>query len=131
MFHGLTTLLILEQPPFFFSAQADVIHCFVDAMIALLIQSTTQCLTVLISTLGSTETLSKHQWMSKGAVFSTWRNMILFYCFTRTSMSDATLSDCPSDAICHMATKYNRILSGRLNVYCHTSVICLWCHNST
>jgi len=30
-------------------------------------------------------------------------------------MSDTILSDCPSDATCHIATKYNAILVGRFN----------------
>ena len=33
-------------------------------------------------------------------------------------MSDIVLSDCPSAAICHMEAKCNRILLGKLNLYC-------------
>ena len=31
----------------------------------------------------------------------------------------AFLSDCPSAAVCHMATKWNGILAERFNLYCH------------
>jgi len=44
-------------------------------------------------------------------------------CFIRTSMSDAILSDCPSAVICRTATKFNGILAGRFNLYCHTNNI--------
>ena len=47
-------------------------------------------------------------------------------CFISTSMSDAILSDCPSAAIRHTATKCNRILLGRFKLYCHTTSICLY-----
>ena len=59
--------------------------------------------------------------LPKGAIFSTWRNSVPHLCFRYTSMSDAAVSDCPSAAICHTATKYNGILAGRFNPYCHTT----------
>ena len=31
-------------------------------------------------------------------------------------------SDCPFAAICHMATKFNGIVGGRLDFYCHTNI---------
>jgi len=65
----------------------------------------TYCLTVLTSTSWSPETLSKHQWMSVGAIFSPWRNSMTHLSLICAFMSDAILSDCPSAAICHMATK--------------------------
>ena len=41
--------------------------------------------------------------MSLGAIFSVWRNSVIHLCFICTLMSDITLSDCPSAAICYMA----------------------------
>jgi len=38
-------------------------------------------------------------------------------CFIRASMSDTILSDCPSAAICHMATTCNEILVRRFSFY--------------
>jgi len=60
-----------------------------------------------------------------GCNFSAWRNLITHLCFIRTSMSDTMLSECPSAAICHMATTRNRILLRRFSLYCHTTNICL------
>ena len=74
---------------------------------------------------------SKCQWMSVGANFSTWRSSATHLCFMHTSMSDVILSDCPSAAIPHMATKCNGILVGRLNLYCHTTNSHLCHHGST
>jgi len=48
-----------------------------------------------------------------------------------TLTSDRILSNCPSAAICHTATKCNGIPVGRFNLYCHTTNICLWCHGPT
>ena len=56
-----------------------------------------------------------------GCNFSTWRNSITHLCFIRTSMSD-----CPSAVICRTATKFNGILVGRFNLYCHINNIHLW-----
>ena len=36
------------------------------------------------------------------------------------------LSDCPSAAICHMATKWNKTLVGKFNLYCRIINIYLW-----
>ena len=63
--------------------------------------------------------------MSMSAFFATWRNSISYICFRCTSMSDASLSDCPSSAICCMATKCNGTLVGRFIFYCRTTNICL------
>ena len=60
------------------------------------------------------------------AIFSAWRNSVTPLCFMHTFMSNAILSDCPSAAICHAATKCNGILLGRFSLYCRTSNICLW-----
>ena len=38
-------------------------------------------------------------------------------------MSDAIFSDYPSAAICRMAAKYNGILAGTFNLYCHITNI--------
>jgi len=38
---------------------------------------------------------------------------------------------CPSSANCHIAIKCNRILAGRFNFSCHTTIICLWCCGPT
>jgi len=41
--------------------------------------------------------------------FPAWRNSMTYLFFTCTSMSDTILSDCPSAAICHTATRCHRI----------------------
>jgi len=46
-------------------------------------------------------------------------------------MWDTILSDCPSAAICHTATKRNRMLVGRFILYSHTTNIHLWCCGPT
>ena len=51
----------------------------------------------------------------KGCIFSPL--------FHTCSMSDTILSDCPSAAICHTATKFNGILVGKFSFYCHTTDI--------
>ena len=56
--------------------------------------------------------------MSMGAIFL--RGEIAHLYFILISTSGAILSDGPSAAICHTATKCNRILAGRFNLYCHT-----------
>ena len=73
-------------------------------------------LTVLISTVWSSQMFSKHWWMSKGAIFSSWRNSVTHLSFRCTSMLDAILSACCSDAICHMATKSNGIVDVRFSI---------------
>jgi len=62
--------------------------------------------------------------------FSKWKNSMTPICLICTSMSGSILSDCPSAAICHTATKFNEILVGRLSVYCHPANIQLWCRGS-
>ena len=73
-------------------------------------------------------TRTQCQWVPS---FSVWRNSVTYLFFICTSMSDTMLSDCPSAAICHTATTWNRILVGRFNLYCHTTNICLGCCGST
>ena len=55
--------------------------------------------------------------------FSAWMNSITHFCFIRTSMSDAILSDCSSADICRTTTKFNGILAGRFNLYRHITNI--------
>ena len=57
--------------------------------------------------------------MSGCNFFSAWRNSITYLCSIGSPMSDAVLSVCSSSAICHTATKCNRILVGRFSPYCH------------
>ena len=64
--------------------------------------------------------VDEYQWVP---FLSAWRNSVALCCFTCTSMSDTTLSDCSSAASCNMATKRNGTLTGRFNPYCHTTNI--------
>mgnify|MGYP001854630505 FL=1 len=92
---------------------------------------TTHCLTVLTSTAGlhkRSASINEHQWVP---FFSTWRNSVTDFCFMCISMSDTIVSDCPSTAICHTATKCNGILVERFKPYCHTTNIRFWCHGPT
>ena len=54
-----------------------------------------------------------------GATFSTCT-------FIHASLSDASLSGCPSAAICHTATTCSDILMGRFDLYYRTTNIHLW-----
>ena len=85
-----------------------------------LLKCTTHYLTVLASTVWSSETFSRCQWISADAIFSTQRNSITHNCFSHTSMSDVILSECLLSHICHTATRCNKMLLGRFNLYCHT-----------
>ena len=51
--------------------------------------------------------------------FPAWRNSITHLCFICISMSDATMSDCSSAAICHMATTRKKILVWRFSLHHH------------
>ena len=84
-----------------------------------LMEHITHHLAVLISAVWSPEMFSKHQWISVGTIFSSWRNSVTLFCFIYPSMSHAVLSDCPSAAICHMATKCNGILVGCFSLFFH------------
>ena len=75
--------------------------------------------TELTSTVWSPEMFSKHWWMSTGTIFFLMDRGIHWHTFA--SMSDAIASDCPSAAICHMATTYNEILVFNL-CYCTTNI---------
>ena len=66
-----------------------------------LLKNTTHHLTVLTFTVGSRETFSKCQWMSVGAIFSTWRNSMTYIYFICTSRSRVMLTDCP--LCCHLS----------------------------
>ena len=105
-------------------------YCLIAAMMALLLgkccpHSPTS--TVLTSTGCSPQTFSKHRWVSVGAIFSTWRNSVPHLCSIYNAIWHGSASGCPSAAICHTATKCNRmILVGKINLYCHPTNICLW-----
>ena len=58
------------------------------------------------------------QWVS---FFSAWRNSLIYLCFIHTSVSDTTLSDCPSAAVCSTATECNGILVRRFSLYFHST----------
>jgi len=58
---------------------------------------------------------------------SVCRNSMTDLCFIYAFVSDIVLSDCPSAAICLIATKCNGIFAGSLSLYYHTTNICLWC----
>jgi len=68
--------------------------CILQRLLSLL-KCTPYHLTVLTFTVWSPLTFSKCQWMSMGAIFSTWRNSMTHLCLIHTSMSDTILSDCP------------------------------------
>ena len=65
--------------------------------------------------------INKCQWVR---FFSTWRNSIPHFCFKCTPRSDAVLSQCSPATIHHTAKKCNGKLSGRFNLYSHTTNIC-------
>ena len=64
------------------------------------------------------------QWVQ---FFSAQRNLLTHFFSIHTSMSDTTLSDCLSAAICCMATTCNVIVVGRFILYCRTTTIHLQC----
>lgn len=66
---------------------------------------------------------SKSWWMSVDATFSTWRNFSVTPLLQTHFHVYSVLSNCPSAAIYHIATKFDGILVGRCNLYCHTSNI--------
>ena len=90
---------------------------------------TTHCLTVLTPTVWSPQMFSKFQWTLVGAIFIAWKESVPRLCHTHTSMSDTIVLDHPSAAICHTATRFNRISVGIY--FDHTTKIHLWHHNST
>lgn len=59
--------------------------------------------------------------MAMDAILSIWKNSVTLLCFIQSSMSDTILSECPSAATYHTATKWNGTLLGRFNLYCHPS----------
>lgn len=56
-------------------------------------------LTVLTSTIWSPQTFGKCQWISVGAIFSSWRISVPYLSLIYSSMADTILSDYPSTAI--------------------------------
>ena len=91
-----------------------------------LLKCTTHCFTVLSSNVWSLQIFSKHHWMSRSTIFSSWRNLVTHLCFICTSTSDTILSDCPSVAIFPMATECNSIFSGRFSLCFHTTNTLRW-----
>ena len=74
-----------------------------------LLKHTTYCLTVLTSTVWFPSVFSKYQWMSTGAVFSTWRNSVPHLCFIHSSMSNIICQTAlllPSDIQQHYVMGY-------------------------
>jgi len=89
-----------------------------------LLECTSYHLTVLTFTVclhKFSANISEWQWVQ---FFSTWRNTMTHLRFIHTSVSDATVSDCPCVAVCHVATTCNGILVRRFNLYYHTTTIC-------
>jgi len=76
----------------------------------------------LTSIVWSPKTFRKCRWISMGTIFSAQRNSVALVCFIPTSVSYVILSDCPSAAICHVATKCNGTLVRRFNLYYHTTM---------
>ena len=72
--------------------------------------------------------INECQWVQ---FFYTWRNSVTHLGFIHTSVSDTTLSVCPSATICHMATTCKGVLVGRFSLYCCTTSIHFWCHALT
>jgi len=75
-------------------------------------------LTALTATVRSPLQFRKCQCMSVG---TTRMNSVTALCLIPTSTPDTILSERLSAAICHTATKRNRTLVGRFNLYCHTT----------
>jgi len=105
------------------TAPAEVTNCFTAAMTSSLLKQNSHCPTVLTSTVWSPSIFSKHEWMSMGAIFSSWGNSVTHLCFVCTSVSDTIFSDCPSAATCGMAAMCNRILARRFNFYCRINTL--------
>ena len=131
-FNIVTTINYAFSPAMNYSLHAALLTICTSGGNPLLLSSvmkcTTHCLTALTFTVWSLYTFSKCWWMSVGAIFSTWRNSVPHLCFIRTSTPDAILSDCPSAAVWHTATKWNGKLVGRFSLYCHPTNIHLWCY---
>ena len=75
---------------------------------------------------GLPSVFNKCKWMSVSAITTDFLHAETRFYFICTSTLGAVLSDCPSAAICHIchtATKWNRILAGRFNLYCSTTDI--------
>jgi len=69
------------------SLHAMIIKIFTSEGLSLLppLKHTTHPLTVLTSTLWSTPVFSKHQWISVGVIFSSWRNSRTHLCSIHAS----------------------------------------------
>ena len=101
-----------------------------------LLKHTTDCLLCLHPLFGLhkySANIKKYQWVSFFFFFFLFMEEFNdTLCSTYTSMLEVILSDCPSASICHTASKYNGILTGKLIVCCHTpastSDVVIW-HN--
>ena len=82
------------------------------------------CSHPLFGLLKHSASISKCQWVPFFPIW--WRNSIPHHCFIHASMSDTTVSDCPSASICHMATTCNGMWVGRFCLCCHITSIHLW-----
>ena len=81
----------------------------------------TLCSQLLFDLHKCSASINECQWVP---VFCTQKNSVAHLYSICTSTSDAVVSDCPSAAIYHTATTCNRVLVGRYNLSCHTT-ICL------
>ena len=100
-----------------------------------LLKRITYLLTVLTSAVWSPETFTKCWEMSIDAIFFLFFFSFFFFFCIEVFIFQVyiyfhiryILSDCPSAAICDIATKCNGILVWISNLYLYTTTICLWC----
>ena len=95
-----------------------VLPCFLELMISL---SVSLSLSPLLFNVNEIKIRSLGYILSSYICIIYWiivlYSLMTHLCFILTSMSD-----CPSAAICLMATECNGILVGRFNLYCHTNI---------
>ena len=95
-----------------------------------LLKCITHCLTVLTSTVWSKCLANVDEWQGV-QFFSVWRNLMLYFYFIQTLMSDTILPDFQSTAICNRVKKLWLSLARRFNFYCHNTNIHLWYYGMT
>lgn len=96
-------------------------------LLLLLLKCTPYCLTVLMSAVWSPQMFVKCLWMSAGAIFycmKEFNSVSLLH--THFCVKHQFVRLPPSAGTCLKATKFNEILSGRFNLYCHSTNIHLW-----
>ena len=132
-FHTVTTISYAFSPVMNKNLHAALVTVRTSRgdLLLLLVKHTTCRLTVLNPTVWSQEIFSKHLWMRVGAIFFIWKNSMTYLYFVCTSTLDDNLSDRPSAAICHIATKCSGLLLRRFSLCCHITSTCLWCHRPT